>query len=224
MERRYSVQVFEEVTSTQDVAASLFTGDPLLVVAHRQSVGRGRGGNEWLTAPRAMAASFVFCSTWVKEDRPLLSLVAGMACARVVGEHCRLKWPNDLLVGEAKVGGLLAEAREEEIIIGCGINLFWPQPPLGMTGLFEIDPGPESGEVMARAWVDDLIPRLHAGRRGWQADEYRSRSATIGRQVSWEPGGTGLAVDVDDRGRLIVQTEAGLVTLAAGEVRHLRPV
>ena len=95
------------VTSTQDVARDLPVGS--IVVADHQTAGRGRLDRRWEAPPgSALLVSFVL------ERNPLLSLAAGVAAAHACGPSVRLKWPNDLLVGERKLGGILVEATPEE--------------------------------------------------------------------------------------------------------------
>src|SRR5690606_26063526 len=129
----YSVIRLDDTDSTQDDARATFAGAPVLVVAGSQRRGRGRLSSEWETAPRAMAASLAFRPDWAPAELPLIPLLAGVAAARVIG--CGLKWPNDLFVSERKVGGILVEATEGVVVVGCGLNLWWPQPPAGFGAL-----------------------------------------------------------------------------------------
>jgi BirA family transcriptional regulator, biotin operon repressor / biotin---[acetyl-CoA-carboxylase] ligase len=218
----YSVQTFDEVTSTQDLAASMANSGPVLVVASRQVAGRGRSGSQWLNAERAMAASLAFAPHWTSDDWSLIPLVAGLAAAEVAGPECRLKWPNDLMIGSAKVGGVLSEATGELVVTGCGLNLYWPDRPPGIGALYQADPGPRRHIDLARQWADSLLNRLTRGPKAWGRDEYMSRSATLGSLISWEPGGQGTAIALGDDGALVVMTADGEVRLTAGTVRHVR--
>ncbi|MGI8518457.1 MAG: biotin--[acetyl-CoA-carboxylase] ligase [Acidimicrobiia bacterium] len=102
----YSTHVYEEVTSTQDVARELSEFGPVLVVASRQTAGRGRSGAAWETAPRALAMSLRFDPfEWPSDRRTLIPLATGIAVARLW--DLALKWPNDLL---------LPLRREEKIV------------------------------------------------------------------------------------------------------------
>src|SRR5205814_8295156 len=104
------------VTSTQDVARDLPVGS--IVVRDHQSAGRGRLDRRWEAPPgTALLVSFVL------DRNPLLSLAAGVAAAQACGPSVRLKWPNDLLVGERKLGGILVETKADRAICGIGINL-----------------------------------------------------------------------------------------------------
>ncbi|HSO49647.1 MAG TPA: biotin--[acetyl-CoA-carboxylase] ligase, partial [Acidimicrobiia bacterium] len=96
----------DEVPSTQDLARSELDRLPTVVIAERQTAGRGRTGATWLTAPRALAASVALLMD--VDDRRPLSLMAGLAAVRVVAD-VSLKWPNDVVAGDEKLGGILVE-------------------------------------------------------------------------------------------------------------------
>jgi len=219
----YSLQVYDEVTSTQDIAAAALVDQPILVVASRQTEGRGRSQRNWESAPRAVAASLAMRPTWEIGSWPLIPLVAGLAAADVL-KGVRLKWPNDLLVAEDKIGGILVEGSGGVLVVGYGLNLWWPDPPVGSGALFVGDPGPEAVVGAATAWAGRLIQRLAGGPGEWGRSRYLELSATIGRRVTWEPNGEGKAIDIGDDGSLIVDTIEGRKHLIAGEIRHLRTV
>src|SRR5467141_4994122 len=106
------------VTSTQDVARDLPIGS--VVVADHQTAGRGRLAHRWEAPPgTALLVSFVLA------PNPLLSLAAGVAAAEACEQGVRLKWPNDLLLGGRKVGGILVDATPAKAVCGIGINLTW---------------------------------------------------------------------------------------------------
>ena len=220
----YSIQVYDEVTSTQDIAVAALVDEPILVVAGRQTEGRGRSRRTWESAPRAMAASLALRPTWDIGSWPLIPLVAALAAADVLEGNVNLKWPNDLLAGEDKVGGILVEGSEGVLVVGCGLNLWWPDAPKGSGARWIDDPGPGAVVQTAMAWAERLLGRISAGPSEWGRSEYLALSATVGRRVTWEPNGEGKALDVDETGALVVQTESGRQTLNAGEIRHLRTV
>lgn len=211
----------EETASTQDAAAAAYEGVPLLVVADRQTRGRGRHSNVWESAPRSLAMSLAIQPGWPLETWPRLTLVAGVSVALLVaGSH--LKWPNDVLIGDAKVAGILAEARGDFLVIGVGVNLWWPEAPDGYAAIFQQDPGPDFGVELASEIAASFRDRVHLGPVEWGIDTYRDLCDTIGEDISWEPDGTGTAVGVADSGSLIVSTEKGTEELVSGAVRHIR--
>lgn len=219
----------EEVASTQDAAVSLSetAGDvPLLLVAERQTKGRGRTGHSWLTAPRAVACTLVVAPTWRPDRAGTVPLAAGLAARGAIRDHTgvapRLKWPNDLIVGHGKIGGLLVQASGDVVAIGFGANLWWPEPPAGMAAVCDEDPGANLARQIASTWAERLLTRLGGGPAAWGRDEYRAACETLGKVVTWEPSGRGRAIDVAPDGALIVATDRGRETLRSGEVRTLR--
>ncbi len=217
------------VTSTQDQARRAFleSGEsPLLIVAERQEKGRGRFGHTWWPAPRAMYSSLAMEEPASLERLSIAPLVVGLAAREAIEEVCGvevgLKWPNDLMTEDGKVGGILVERSEPVLVIGCGVNLWWPDPPEGAAALLDADPGPGMPSALARAWVDRWLAASVAG-GDWDRDAYVEACITIGRDVTWEPAGAGTAVGIDSDGGLIVDTVAGEQVLHAGEVRLVRP-
>jgi BirA family biotin operon repressor/biotin-[acetyl-CoA-carboxylase] ligase len=125
------VRVVERCTSTNDLLAKAPAQKTLLVAAEEQTAGRGRRGRRWHSAPGA-GATFSLARRIRRPARELaaLSLVAGVATARALRalgvRQAALKWPNDLVVGDAKLGGILVETRgaggSAHAVIGIGIN------------------------------------------------------------------------------------------------------
>ena len=191
MDTDYVTVVVESVPSTQDVAIAEYerASVPALVVSASQTQGRGRLGRMWWQADRALFSSLAFRSSWSPERRALITLVAGLsvrnAILRHTGVEVGLRWPNDLVVAQGKIGGILTEASADRIVLGCGLNLWWPQPRAGATGLLEKDPGPELGAALARSWTEDLLGRLERDPDLW---ERRSRTQPARASPSmWHP-------------------------------------
>jgi BirA family biotin operon repressor/biotin-[acetyl-CoA-carboxylase] ligase len=181
----------KSVTSTQDVARPLPIGS--VVVAEHQTAGRGRLDRRWESPPgTALLASFVL------PPNPILSLAAGVAAAEACGGEVRLKWPNDLLIHGAKVGGILVEATAAKAICGIGINLTW---------------APEGAATLSQD-RDQLLDKLRVELERWSSAKpdvvlarWRELSDTIGRRVRVEMAGKtveGVAQDIGPEGELIV--------------------
>jgi len=193
----------------------------LVAVADHQWAGRGRRGRTW----EAPAGTALLCSVLLRPDldparRPLaaaaVAVAAADACA-AQGPAVALKWPNDLVVGDAKLGGVLAEDHGGAVVVGLGVNLTWSPP--GAARL-----GPVDGDGLLAAVLAGL-GRL-VGDWPAVAAAHRRRCATVGREVRVElPGGscTGRAVDLSDEGHLVVDTAGGRRTFSAADVVHLRP-
>ena len=196
----------ESVASTQDVAREMPIGS--VVVADHQTAGRGRLERTWEAPPgTALLASFVLV------PNPILSLAAGVAAAEACGNGVRLKWPNDLLLGGRKVGGILVEASPTKAICGIGINL--TSAPHGAARLDQ-----PRDQLMAR--LRPAVERWCSAPPGEVLSRWRELSDTLGRRVrvrvadrSFE----GMAQDINQRGELIVDGEA----VSAGSLTHLGP-
>ena len=228
MATNYETLVLERTTSTQDEVRMRAGDVPLLVVAGGQTRGRGRSGSGWDTAPRALAASLGLRPSWPSSSWPLMTLIAGVAALRSLGERAAgvtLKWPNDLMRGNDKLGGILTEASAGLVVVGWGGNLYWPDPPVGRGAVFREDPGPGAAARIANRWAEQLLGLLSNEVEDWPYDEYRRRCSTIGQEITWVPDGRGRAVDVSQAGGLVVATSRGPLTLTSGavtEVRHYR--
>jgi len=242
----WQVRRFGEIDSTNTYLhdeARRGAPEGTVAVADHQTAGRGRLDRRW----EAPAGSALLMSVLFRPDidpaelhlcTAALALAAAEACREVSGVWPVLKWPNDLLVGEAKLGGVLAESEFSGgavswVVIGIGINVAWPGPPgVGGTCLDDLAEGapPVDKEILLRALLSELSPRRALldsaeGRRAL-ADEQRRRCNTLGQQVRIElaTGAVfGLAIRIDDAGHLVVQTSAGSRTLTAGDAVHLRP-
>jgi len=220
---RYAVVELELAESTQDEARERYQrSEPVLVIAGHQTAGRGRLGRDWIEPDRAVFTSLAFEPAWPTGAWRLIPLAAGLAARsaveRLTGISVTLRWPNDLLIGERKIGGLLAESADGVAVVGCGINLLWDNPIAGAGALYETDPGPAIAREFAVAWADRLLGHMECRPDDWGIDEYRDACATIGRPVSY-PGGSGIAVAVSDDGSLSVETANGTIAVHSGEVR-----
>ena len=222
MDTHYASVVLDNVESTQDEAAARFDGSPLLVVAEHQSSGRGRLDREWVEPDRGMFASLAFTPAWPPDRYPLIPLVAGLAMrqaiAEALGVAVDLRWPNDLMTGDAKVGGVLVETDGERVIVGCGINLFWASPIDDAAGVVGQDPGPTAGADLAATWTTRFLERMTAAPDLWGHHEYEAACVTVGQPVAYERG-SGTAVGIDADGGLLVDTGNGVISVHAGDVR-----
>lgn len=213
--------------STQDVAAAAFdhTGRPTLVVADRQTAGRGRSGRPWWQADRALYSSLAFAPHWSQERLGVLPLVTAVvlhdAIASRFGTETACKWPNDLLTESGKVSGILVEAAQGRVVIGCGVNLWWVDPPDGAAGVSGTDPGEGAVVELARAWADGVLDASAAGPDAWPVARYRALNSTIGATVTWADG-SGTAIGIADDGGLEVATGSGIAVLHSADV-HFGP-
>lgn len=229
----FELIVLARTPSTQDAvrhAAAAGAAEGYCCVALEQTAGRGRLGRRW-SAP---AGSALLCSLLLWRDqrrRQGLSLAAGLAAADAIegstGVAPRLKWPNDLLAGGAKLGGILTETAGDAVVLGLGINLrvdAVPDVPR-VASLHGLTASPPSWEDLLTALLPALGRRLRQLEHGGVArlrPDWMSRAATVGEPVEVPgPAGPvrGTAVGLDDDGALLVETAAGVCRVVAGEVR-----
>jgi len=227
---------FEEVTaSTQATAlemAAAGTPEWTLVAAGHQTQGRGRLGRTWVDEPgRALMFSFVLRPELDPGSGGVLTLLAGTALASASSEladqRTACTWPNDLLVAGRKAGGILAESRVdagrfEHVVIGIGVNL--RAPPRDVPGAGAVDAEDDDLlDAFFAAFVRGYQP-AHPAFAGGVIAAYRDVCATLGARVrATIPGAVveGEAVDVDERGGLVVRTPTGEQVVRFGEVEHL---
>jgi BirA family biotin operon repressor/biotin-[acetyl-CoA-carboxylase] ligase len=228
----------EEVTaSTNATAAEMAEGGApewTLVSAAHQTEGRGRLGRTWEdVAGRALLVSVVLRPDAIAPNRAsLLSLLAGASMAdairAVTGRRVACKWPNDLFLHGAKVGGILlessvADGRLRYVIVGIGVNLDPPQGVEGAGGIGEASPRDLLAAFLGRfeAVYDAGEPSFpERVRIAWLP-----AAATIGRLVEATTTDgrviSGRAVGLDDFGALRLSTDTGEVRVRFGEVHHL---
>lgn len=213
-----------------------------VVLAREQTRGRGRQGHTWVSPPGNLYLSVLLRPP---EDAPvtLAPLAMGVAVVQTLlewGVHARLKWPNDVLVAERKIAGLLVEGASagsalEQLVVGVGLNLDWEPrdvPELGATATSvraatghapEVAPAAAALLAHLPTWYHGLLHDRRGVLTAW-----RERSiAWWGEVVQVESGGRtlrGRLRDVNDDGALLLEADDGSVeTLFSGEVARLRP-
>lgn len=232
----WEVVVLAETGSTNSVAAA----DPVhrrVVVADHQTAGRGRLDRTW-SAPRSSALVFsaVVDPQLPTEQWPLLPLATGLAVRDAVrrsGVAADLKWPNDVLVADRKLCGILVERVGDPALavlgVGLNVHLTAEELPVPAATSFAIEGATVDRAVLLADVLSALDSRLEQLRSRPAAllDEYRAACVTLGRTVrALLPGDRvvhGTATGVDDDGRLVVATSTGPVPVSAGDVVHVRP-
>lgn len=237
-----------EVDSTNLEAGRWLAGgapEGALVVADHQTAGRGRSGRTWLgDAGRSLMFSVILRPRVDPSGLGLLTLAFGLACARGI-ETCTavapvIKWPNDLLIGNRKVAGILVETRMREkrlegAIVGVGINTAWSRDEIPAeisdraTSLAIEGGAPAHGELLAAllAEMERAYVTVTSGRGRDELPELRSRMPMLGTPVSIaDPGGgsrRATAVDLAADGALVIEIDGVTTHLYAGDVQTIRP-
>jgi|GEM_PF-329718 len=213
----------QNTTSTQNEARRLLEkgvaklGDA--VIADVQTRGRGRFGRTWISPNGGLYATFIM------RPESLLSLKAGLALVRVLGRagvSACLKWPNDVMIGDRKIAGVLIETTGTLSLVGIGLNLM--SAPLDAATCVSA----HIQRVDRYEWVHEIGSELMAmSEEGFDLDAYRAACLTLGHLVRLEGVGDnavieGMATDVDNLGRLSVMTADGTRMISSGECFHLR--
>lgn len=217
-------------------------GKSEVMLAEYQSAGRGRRGRTWLAPPGgAVCLSFSWTFPEVPREPGALSLAIGVCVLRALGAlgvaDVKLKWPNDVLVGDRKLGGILIELRAESagaacVVVGIGLNVALGSELLekiASTGLSAVD---LASVTAARVSRNELAARIidHSmrglkqfGREGLKPflEEWQRADALHAREVAVHIGDEtvrGLARGIDLGGALMVETREGLRKFLSGEV------
>lgn len=239
--------ILESVGSTNtETKVLLAEGETegLIVVAHTQTSGRGRRGRPWLSPLGGLYFSIILSPRLGDEKTPLMGLLCACAVRRALfalGIDAQVKWPNDILVGDKKIAGILSEAvtiasETAGLVIGIGVNqncpvsdmpsgLEWPTTSI----VDEIGKETSTESLLCEIVneIDSLIKIVETN-SSFSAviDEWRKTSCTLGKSVRIHEDGKftdGIARDIQEDGALLVETETGFVSVLLGDVHHLRP-
>lgn len=240
--RTWTIRRFAELDSTnRQLLDEARTGAPegMVAVADHQTAGRGRLDRTWEAPPSSsLLVSVLLRPALDPNGAHRVVMAAALALADAVGAVAGfmpdLKWPNDLVVGERKLAGLLAEREpgtadvRPAVIVGAGVNVNWTEFPPELAATATAC-NLEAGRAVDRdALLDEYLERL--GRRLDALDavpsDYRARLATIGRRVRVEQANDtiiGVAVDVRDAGELVLRDDSGAEhVITTADVVHLR--
>ncbi len=225
--------VLEEAGSTNTEAFKLAAAGepgPLWIMARRQTQGRGRSGRRWASEPGNLYASLLARMACPQSVVHQLSLLAGVAAIEAIRAAAggpvaglRLKWPNDVLIGEAKCAGILPESQigaagsEVVIVIGIGINLASHPEGLGRAATHLAAHGIV---VTPEAMLAHLAGAMERWLGSWQCGAgfarvraaWLERGSSIGESLSVDTGKERIAgtfLDLDDGGALILQDDHG---------------
>ncbi|GAB3741314.1 biotin--[acetyl-CoA-carboxylase] ligase [Microlunatus parietis] len=243
------VQLIDETGSTNtDLAAQARAGAPsgTVLIAEHQTAARGRLGRSW-TAPPGTAIAL---SLLVRPEVPAarwtwLPLLTGIAVSESLQRAAKvpadLKWPNDVLVRDRKLCGILAErvepaggAETAGCVIGIGINVGLTEEQLPVPTATSLRLQPDAAPVGRSTMIITVLRAFALLYAEWResvddtalAAAYLARCGTVGRRVRVTlPGAedvVGEAEAIDADGRLVVRTEAGRRAFGAGDIVHLR--
>jgi BirA family biotin operon repressor/biotin-[acetyl-CoA-carboxylase] ligase len=237
---------YETIDSTNTEARRLATGnlrEPLLVTAAEQSAGRGRHGRQWQSPLGGAWLSLVWPARQPAAAYATVSLAAAVAVLRALRElaarspaRFQIKWPNDLLVDDNKVAGILCEQRlggsvnPDVIIIGVGVNVNF-DPAMLPSDLRH--PATTLSTALGKSFrvdevIDAVAQHLAAALESFESEglgeglltELRDGLSYVGTMRTWSsPTGLiqGRVAGIDDAGRLLLDTPSGRVAYETGE-------
>ena len=251
----FSVEILPEIDSTNTELmrrARAGQADAVLLVAERQTAGRGRLGRQWFSGndghtegqfgavPTSDGAAcvelqpsltFSLGFALAPQDWSGLSLAVGLALAESLHPSLQLKWPNDLWLQGRKLGGILIETASlgelRYAVVGIGLNIT-PRSGQGLrtppAALSEVLPGVNAPTALAR-----LVPPLVSAVQRFESDgfgplraAFHARDVLYGKEIVCSDGTTGFGRGVDTAGALLVHTESGLKKITSAEV-SVRP-
>lgn len=240
-----NIHFFKEVDSTNDVARELAregAEEGTIVVAESQRSGKGRRGKKWISPSGGVWMTIILRPDIEPVKAPQLTLVTGVAVAETLDQECGLnigiKWPNDILIGDKKVSGILTEVETKKgevdyVLVGIGIDLnmdisnFPPDLRGGATSLkAELDREIQGAELVQRFLqrFEILYSKFKDGEFREILTEWRKLSSTIGKYVEVHKKGRtvyGEAVGVNKDGKLILELDDGtLRKVVSGECIH----
>jgi BirA family biotin operon repressor/biotin-[acetyl-CoA-carboxylase] ligase len=232
---------FNEVGSTNDEARRLAAGGAAtwtVVATGHQTAGRGRLGRSWADVPgRSLLCSVILRPRLGPGEAGLVSLAAAVALIEAAGlPELGAKWPNDLVVGQRKCGGILAEAEVQgdtmrHVVLGAGVNVSASREELpAQVRETATSLRAEGASIDLDSLLSGFLSLFRsqiesAGFPSGVVDAYRPRCHTLGRRVraTTTSGESveGRAVDVDERGNLLVEQGGRIERVSFGEAEHV---
>ncbi|CAB1076690.1 hypothetical protein JY97_07350 [Alkalispirochaeta odontotermitis] len=221
-----NILYFPEVTSTMDIArdqARKNCPDLTVVIAGCQTQGRGRLKRRWLSDDGGLYFTMVLRPPIPVQWSFKVNFLASLTLARVIREMCQIdamvKWPNDILVADRKVSGMLSELEAEAdrvffINIGIGINVNNDPSPAepGGSSLKKIAGRDISRKELLSRYLEVFGERMKLGDFESVISEWKKYTVTLGRHVrivTHTEESEGLAVDVDENGALVLELADG---------------
>ena len=229
----WTVRHVAETGSTNDdlyADARVGAADRSVIVADFQTAGKGRLDRSWEAARGTnllVSLLFRYGDRDPSRYTRIVALAARAACQTTTGVEPGIKWPNDLVVGAHKLAGLLAvgSPSEQFVVVGIGVNVGWA--PSGATSLVAATGGAPSVSplVLLGEMLREIDRRTDSDDAALQA-EHKAALVTLGTRVRVQLSASdivGVAVDLDEKSRLLVRDDAGVTHVVdVGDVVHLR--
>ena len=229
----FTVEVLPELDSSNSELmrrARAGQTEPTLLVAERQSAGRGRLGRPWQSAV-GDSLTFSLSLPYAPRDWSGLSLAVGLSVAESLHPGIGLKWPNDLWVADCKLGGILIEAASSggrsQVVVGIGINIR-PRPAEGLStppaALTDLWPEATAGAALLRLMPPLARTLQDFEQRGFAPlqQRFQARDVLRGREVGTSDRQQGLCLGVSPNGSLRLCCDGQEIAINSSEV-SVRP-
>uniref|UniRef100_A0A7C4GIG3 Biotin--[acetyl-CoA-carboxylase] ligase n=1 Tax=candidate division WOR-3 bacterium TaxID=2052148 RepID=A0A7C4GIG3_UNCW3 len=231
------LHILDSVASTNDHAFSLADSrEPAIVVARRQTRGRGRFRRRWFGDDNSLLFSLLLFPAPGSPEQAGLTQLAGLALCiaieRVTGLKPQIRWPNDVTVEGKKLAGILCESRRDAVVVGVGVNVnqtSFPETLKDAVSLQLATGRSWDKFALLEAFVAEFtlwLDRSHKGESQTCLSAIKDRSAVLLHRVevrSFLRRHVGTVIDLDAEGRILLRLDSGrLVLLNAGQVRRLR--
>ena len=222
-----SIRLFDEIDSTNTWALEHGT-DGEVILADRQTAGRGRLGRSWLSLPGVG----IWCTAVLGENDPGLTVAAALAVHDAIASTCepKIKWPNDILVAGKKVCGILVERKNEVTALGIGINVHqqetdFPEELWDKAGSLEQITGAAwdrcalARELLTR--LDQNVMLIRQGKLGDLHDRWAAACDLAGKTIRINDDVQGLVQKIESDGALVVETAQGVQRIYSGDISIL---
>ena len=225
---KVNIEIYNEIDSTNDEAKRIIVQkDFHVIIAERQTKGRGRLGKKW-SSPNSGNIYMTICTENDHSNSPL-SLITGLVCKRAINKISNkslvtLKWPNDILVKNKKIGGILVEKEiQKEItrtIIGIGININIKKQESWWGDLSNYNLEAKRNELINQILLE-FISMSKNMNPNWM-DEWRDSCIHMNKQIKIEVGNSfkkeAFFKDIDENGNAIIETDEGKKVMSSGEI------
>ena len=226
--KRLNLHIFSEIDSTNDEAKRIDINKDLhVIIAEKQTLGRGRQGKKW-SSPNSGNIYMSICTENDLSSIPI-SLIAGLACKNAINKTSgkaliMLKWPNDILLNNKKIGGILVEIESYQkkirTIVGIGINLNIKKEESWWGDLSEFGLETKRNKLI-NFILSEFIKISNDLHFNW-LNEWRNSCIHMNKEIMLENTNSfqkkGIFKDIDEKGNAIIETDIGEEIISGGEI------
>tara|TARA_B100001063_G_C16740388_1_gene544435 strand:- start:1094 stop:1837 length:744 start_codon:yes stop_codon:yes gene_type:complete len=225
---KVNIDIFDEIDSTNDEAKRItLEKDFHIIIAEKQTKGRGRLGKKW-SSPNSGNIYMTICTENDLSKLPI-SLITGLICKKAINKISNksiimLKWPNDILLNNKKIGGILVETevynKKIRTIIGIGINIKIKKEESWWGDLSKFSIEAKRDELINQI-LSDFIEKFDKLDFNWM-DEWKNSCIHMNKKIKINDGNAfekeAIFLDVDKNGNAIVKTDQGRELISSGEI------